>query len=564
MLFNMEISLLAHVLLFAISGVACLASILRARMIQHPGTRNGLVVFLGSVALWCGGYLGYLLAPTTTSKLTLYIIGFVFAFVAVGAWVCFCAEYTGRSLQNTPFRYPALAVFLFIIALKITNPLHNLYFTSEWTTQPFPHLAINHQLLYWVVLGLSYAVIMVGFFMLAERLYYTGADSRPLIILLGITGVPALATILSHQMEPLLPLMYEPPGVAVFAVGTLFVYFNRFEAIQLTAGTTEPAIYLDQSNRIRDYNQAAETTFPALTDAVGDSIDVVSSTLAGHISDPGVVAVTENGGTRYYEVSTTAFVSGEVQTGQLVTITDVTDRESYRKQLEQKTEQLEALNRVVRHDIRNDMAVVLGWAESLRDHVDEDGEVALEHVLQSSNHVIELTDTAREFVESLTDSDAAEVRLVDLRNTVDTELVKVRESHSDAHFEVAGEIPQVTVRANEMLSSVFRNLLENAVRHNDKATPEITISGSIHEDTVQVRVADNGPGIPDEQKESIFGKGEKGIDSPGSGIGLYLVHTLMNQYNGTVWAENNDPTGSVFVVELPICESTELGTTSNS
>lgn len=556
----METSLLAYVLLFAISGLACLASIPRARTIQHPGTRNSLVAFLGSVVLWCGGYLGYLLAPTTTSKLALYITGFIFAFVAVGAWVSFCAEYTGRSLQDTPFRYPALAVLLFVIALKITNPVHQLYFTTEWTTQPFPHLAITHQLLYWVVLGLSYAAIMVGFFMLAERLYYTGIDSRPLVVLFALTGVPALATILSGQVETLLPLMYEPPGVAVFAVGTLFVYFDRFEAIRLTAGRADPTIYLDQSNQIRDYNQAAKSIFPALADAIGDPIDVVSPTLADYISEPGVVTVTEDDGTRYYEISTTAFVSGEVQTGQLVTITDVTERESYRKQLEQKTEQLEALNRVVRHDIRNDMAVVLGWAESLREHVDDDGQPALEHILRSSEHVVELTESARMFVDSLATDGAAELKPVDVRDTVTSELTKAQETHSNAHFEVDGEIPQVTVRANEMLSSVFRNLLENAVRHNDKPTPEITVSGSTQGDTVQIRVADNGPGIPDEQKERIFGKDEKGAASLGSGIGLYLVKTLINQYNGTVWVEDNNPTGAVFTIELPLRESTTAPT----
>jgi len=395
----MELSLLAYVVLFGLSGVACLASIPRARTIQHPGTRNALIVFLVSAALWCGGYLGYLLAPTTTSKLALYIIGFTFAFVAVGAWVCFCVEYTGRSVQNMPFLYPT-QLFFSSSSYSRSRTRCTTSTSRLVDDRAVPHLAINHQLLYWVVLGLSYSVIMVGFFMLAERLYYTGTDSRPLVILFGITGVPALATILSSQIETLLPLMYEPPGVAVFAVGTLFVYFDRFEAIRLTGGVTDPTIYLDQSKRVRDYNQAAEAIFPALTDGIGDSIDAISSTLADHISEPGVVPVTENGETRYYEVTTTSFLSGEVETGRLVSITDVTDRETYRKQLEQKTEQLEALNRVVRHDIRNDMAVVLGWAETLRDHVDEDGEAALEHVLQSSSHVVELTDTAHVFVES--------------------------------------------------------------------------------------------------------------------------------------------------------------------
>nr|WP_302080744.1 ATP-binding protein [Salinibaculum sp. KK48] len=53
---------------------------------------------------------------------------------------------------------------------------------------------------------------------------------------------------------------------------------------------------------------------------------------------------------------------------------------------------------------------------------------------------------------------------------------------------------------------------------------------------------------------SPFGKGEKGLDSPGTGIGLYLVQTLLDQYGGDVWVADNDPEGAVFVVELPIVE----------
>lgn len=544
----------SYILLFSGSAIVCLASIPRARTIQHPGTRNGLVGLLVSVAIWSGGYVGYLVAPTQLSKLTFYLIGFAFAFIAVGAWLYFCAAYTGRPPRQAPYRNIVVGVFLLVIGLKLTNPLHNLYFTTEWATDPFPHLAINHQLLYWVVLGLSYAVVAVGFFMLIERFYHTGTDSRPLALLAGITALPAVATVLSNQIESALPLMYEPPGVALFAVGTLFVYIKRFEAIRLTGGSDEPAIFLDPDNRIRDYNQTAQEIFPALHGSIGQPVDSVSSSLVDHLFENKVLAVSQNNQTRYYEVSTTPFMAGEVKTGQLVTVSDVTDRESYRQQLETKTEQLEALNRVVRHDIRNDMSVIVGWGETLRDHIDEDGEDALDHVLQKSYHVIELTEIARDFIKALVEDDATDLKPIDLQHYIEAELAAVRESYSNALFRVSGEIPDVSVQGNEMLSSVFRNLLENAVQHNDEETPEIIVTGLEHEEVIQLRIADNGPGIPDKEKEQIFGKGEKGLDSTGSGIGLYLVYILTDQFGGEVWVEDNDPKGAVFIVELPKVE----------
>ncbi len=546
----MDSLLFAHVLLFAVPAILCLGSLPRARSIQHPGTRDGLVALLLSVAVWSTGYVGYLLAPTDSLRVGFYTIGFIVAFVAVGAWLYFCAAYTGRPPRKAPFRNLLLVVFLFFVALKVTNPLHDLYFTTEWTTDPFPHLAIQHQLLYWIVLGLSYAIIAIGFFMLIERFHYTGTDSRPLIVLIGITGIPAIATILGGEVQWLLPLMYEPPGVAVFALGTLFVYNQRFETIRLTAESDKPAIYLDQDTCVRDYNQAAHAIFPALHDSIGKPITAVTPALEGHFADESIVTITRDGEPRLYDVSHTPFISGNVTTGHLVALTDVTDRESYRKRLEEKTEQLEALNRVVRHDIRNDMAVILGWAELLEDHLDDEGKEALERVLQKSRHVIELTETSREFVESLSGDETAEMKPINIQQVLRVELAAVHDSFPDAEFTVSGEIPHVSVQGSLMLSSVFRNLLENAVRHNDKETPTITVRCVEHPETVNIHITDNGPGVPDDQKKQIFGKGEKGIDSPGTGIGLYLVETLVNQFGGDVWVEDNDPNGAVFIIEL--------------
>ena len=547
--------LTSHVVIFALSALACAVTIPRARGIQHPGTREGLVVFLGSVALWSVGYLGYLVAPTSSAKLVFYILGFVFAFVAVGAWLYFCAAYTGRAPRQTPYRRFIIGTFLFLTLLKVTNPVHNLYFTTEWVTEPFPLLVINHELLYWIVLGLSYAAIAVGFFMLLERFYYTGSDSRPLVILAGLSGLPAVATIISGQVEWLLPLMYEPPGVALFAVGTLFVYRQRFEAIRLTGESDKPAVFLDQDTCVRDYNQAAHALFPSLDGSIGKPLDAVNAALAEHLTKQNVLASVQDSETRYYDVSSTPFMSGEVTTGQLVTVTDVTERESYRQRLEEKSDQLEALNRVVRHDIRNDMTVVLAWAEILDDHIDEGGKEALDRVLKKSRHAVELTEVARDFVESLSDDGTTELKPIEFQPLFSTEFAAVRDSFPNARFHVLDEIPDVSVEANEMLSSVFRNILENAVRHNDKETPAITVSHEEDSGVVRIRIADNGPGVPDDQKEQIFGKGEKGMESPGTGIGLYLVNILTEQFGGDVWVEDNEPTGAVFVVELPTAAS---------
>ncbi|AQL42979.1 hypothetical protein BV210_09745 [Halorientalis sp. IM1011] len=236
------------------------------------------------------------------------------------------------------------------------------------------------------------------------------------------------------------------------------------------------------------------------------------------------------------------------------TVRDISERVEHQRQLAERTEQLEVLNRVVRHDIRNDMTVVLAWLEALEAHVGEDGRDALERIARASEHVVELTEIARDHVDVVVGDGEIEPEPTDLADTLGTEIEKHRESYPHATVEIEGELPDTRVAADGMLPSVFRNLLNNAVQHNDGQSPTVTVSAERDAEVVRVRVADDGPGVPDGQKETIFGKDEKGLESPGSGIGLYLVYSLVDSYGGSVWVEDraDDESGAVFVVELPV------------
>ncbi len=101
-----------------------------------------------------------------------------------------------------------------------------------------------------------------------------------------------------------------------------------------------------------------------------------------------------------------------------------------------------------------------------------------------------------------------------------------------------------------MLSSVFRNLLNNAVQHNDKDEPVVEIGIEPLSDEVIVRIADNGPGIPDDIEGSLFNEGKKGVGSSGTGMGLTIVQTLVEQYEGEIQITDNDPTGTIFYIHF--------------
>jgi PAS domain S-box-containing protein len=220
-------------------------------------------------------------------------------------------------------------------------------------------------------------------------------------------------------------------------------------------------------------------------------------------------------------------------------------------ELKRRERNLRLLNQVLRHDVRNDLQLVVAYTELLADECDEDVHDDVEMVLESADHAVELTRTARDLADAMLADDRSNQR-VSLRRLLDEEVGDVRSSYADATVTVDGTIPAVSVQADEMLGSVFRNVLKNAIQHNDKAVPEVTVSVTVDEPNAVVRIADNGPGISDDQKADIFAEGEQRLESQGSGLGLYLVRTLVDGYGGDVWIEDNDPEGAVFGVELPL------------
>ncbi len=119
---------------------------------------------------------------------------------------------------------------------------------------------------------------------------------------------------------------------------------------------------------------------------------------------------------------------------------------------------------------------------------------------------------------------------------------------------------ELYVDANEFLLDVFENILHNAIKYNQnesvKIQVDITKALLDKKNYVKMEFKDNGFGIIDKKKKSIFQKGHnKDNNIRGMGIGLSLVKKIIESYHGKIWVENrleNDYTkGSNFIVEIP-------------
>lgn len=223
--------------------------------------------------------------------------------------------------------------------------------------------------------------------------------------------------------------------------------------------------------------------------------------------------------------------------------------------LRRQSEGLTLLNRMLRHDVRNNLQTILGRIERVRsatggeasEHVD-----ALEGIVDDTVSTIE---TAGRMADAFSRAESSRQPIA-LKPLLEREIDQIGRQNPGAEIVVDGEIPDATVLANDMLDSVLRNVVTNAIEHNDADTPSVTVSVASGDEAVTVRVADNGPGIPAEARETVFERGWSGEDSGGTGLGLHLVATLVEQYGGEVRLADDGSEGATFDIELPLESAT--------
>jgi len=365
----------AYALLFALAGLVCAAGSARARRIEDADTRRGLVALLAVSGGWAGSHALLLVIPTAGLKTAVYLLGLILGFSTVFAWLYFCSAYTGRTYHRlAAYRRAAVVLYLVVVAVKVTNPFHHLYFTTTVVADPFTHLAIQQGVFHWIVTGLSYLLAGVGMFALFETFAESEYDATPLAGLVGLAGLPVVLDVVGYATPLLLDMIHAPLGVAAFTLGVLFVFEDRFFAVQLTGGVEGPTIFLDGGGRIREWNHAARRLFPDIDDAGGQPVETVPALASALESDSETVAVTVGGERRHYVVSENAFEVGQGSLGRIVVFSDVTQIARQRRELERHNRQLEDLANGMRHELRNAVTIIRGnvrWAMAQL----EDGDV---------------------------------------------------------------------------------------------------------------------------------------------------------------------------------------------
>lgn len=563
---------LGYLVVFAAAAVACLFGAYRARQILDTDTRYGLQALLLSSGGWAATHVAYLLVAGPVAKRVFYMAGLLVGFATVWAWLYFCSAYTGRSLHRDRSLWRlALITYGAVALIKLTNPFHHLYYTLELTATPFPHLTVRHHLLYWVIMGLSYALAMAGYFMLVELYTQISSDTKPLLGLTVLTALPAVFNLVGYADPLFLDITHEPLGVAVFAVGVLFVYLTEFQAVQLAGERDDPSLVLSADDRIRDYNRPAAALFPRLEEeaVVGHPFDVVLPELASVLAtDDPLYECDDENSTCYYRITENRFGTGGAQLGRVILLDDVTEQKQYEQQLRTAKEQAEEADRLktamlanMSHELRTPLTAITGYAEMLKDTLEGQPKLFAEKIQHGGTRLSKTLNSVLDLSELEAGTRTLECEPVALGQAAADVVEMYRSDAEDASVSLTLERPERPVVANANEAAVHRiadNLVENAI----KFTPEggtVTVRVRTVRHAVVLTVEDTGIGIDEAALPEVFEafrQESEGMDREfeGTGLGLSIVKELTDAIGGTIDVETEKGAGTRVLVAFAKAE----------
>ena len=224
--------------------------------------------------------------------------------------------------------------------------------------------------------------------------------------------------------------------------------------------------------------------------------------------------------------------------------------ERARNDLEKRKEMIEVYDRLLRHDLGNDLQVISGFSDALVGMVDADEQTGnyAEKIHRTANEAADLISRVGDLVKTLEQDGELKARalepiLSDVVDNVNTKFETLSVDYDPAEFEYQ-------VFAGDLLDSIFTNVLSNAAVHNDGDIHVEVYAEEPAPGTVVVGFADDGKGIVEEVRDEIFEMGKKGPDSEGTGLGMGLARALTESYGGTVEARDSDRGGADFRVTL--------------
>jgi len=556
-------------LLVATVGVCVAAGILAWRERPEPGAVPLTALMIG--ACWWAATLFFQLDATGLRGKVFWVdISWLGIVVIPVAWVLFSLEYTGNS-EYIRRRYIVLLSVIPAISgvLGVTDPYHSLFYVDSTLVEHSGIVLLDRTPGVWFWVTAVYTLLL-GLLGTLPLLHFVTSDvdtfrGQSLAILVGalapvVTNMLFLIDALPTGGIDLTPVSFSISGIAFLGALTRFRLFTTSPApIQPARHAVfqrmlEGAIVLDRNNNIIDVNpqaaRALDISGAVLGEPLEEALPRIHAVIENQLeSQP----TTIDAGNRTYDVSLNEITDTHGRlTGRVVTLHDIT--EHVRQQ-----QRLEVLNRAFRHNMRTNTQVIMGNAEYLATH---NSESKAETVQKKAREIEDLSSNIRTVLD-IFERGRKPPQAVNLHTVLRECIRVVREEYPDVSIEYDSAPRDHYV--DRTLDDILFNLIENAAQHNTNPNPTVWIDVSTDDDTVQISVRDNGPGIDDQELALVNNRTETPLEH-GTGFGLAIALWGTESVSGQLSFEENEPTGLVVTVEVPVLgrEESESATPTSS
>ena len=492
-------------------------------------------------------------------------------------FLAFALEYTGRSeLLRSKVMGGIVGLQILHTLVVATNPIHGIAWSGYRIDPVFGLATVTYAHQPWLFVNAAgfIAMIAVASFLLADTVFSYGPLYRTQAAAIAISpifpGFPFLLWLVEVGATP--PLNLTPLLFPIHLAFDMYAFFSRdmFDMVPAarriadraaidTLGTAVAIV--DAGGRIIERNdEAARVLGLPAGAALGGQFSTYAPDIDPTASGQTVTRAVE-GTERTYAVTTAPLeTAGGTVVGNSVVLQDIT--------AERRREQrLAVLNRVLRHNLRNDLNVVQGYLDIATDRVD-DPEVRgmLDTAARKTAGVIRLGEKARS-IENAMGSDAGGSTTVAVRPLLE----EIRE---DLLAERAAEIrievcSDRSIRTDpSVLRVVFENLIENGVEHGSTGNLTESDDGVAHtgadapvvivrtvdagDGEVCFEIEDNGPGVPEHELDVLDATEETALEH-GSGLGRWSVKWGVTSLGGTTEFDVSDA-GTTARVTVPAAE----------
>lgn len=538
--------LLVGYLLTVFGGLLfCALAVDSHRRERVPGTRafSVFLVVLGIGAIASIGldlvFGGIAVEDAAVTELPLWALtGIVPLVFSAVAWFIFALKYTGQSTRLTRRRLAIMTVPMFgVIPLLIDAA------GSGPTGRAIVQLPATVAGLY------ALALFFVGGYLLLRTTYRYGHLSVAQGICLS---VPPFLLFMAINSPGMIVLDWGQVGAtAMYAssyllsaglIGIAIYRYDTFEATPAVGAIGERAIareiddlvfVLDHRERVITLNDAAADTLDIADDgSLGKPFDSVMGYALEDLETLETVEIRLDYGHRKFDPQVSSLRDQhDRRLGTIVSLRDVTDREL-------RQERLTVLNRVLRHNHRNQIDVIRANAEEL---LTEEKKEHARSIIGAADALSELSQDAREIDRFL--SQPLDRTRTDLHDAIEEVVTEYEDEHIAIHVDQFNDIEVIADPA--AVSFVLEHAIGYAV-DNGEETVQIGVIG--HSAEAQIDIAYDGDPIPVGEREALAAGTERPLRH-GQGLSLWLVKWGVTKLNGTVSYQREE--GAGMRIELP-------------